>query len=616
MPAQPGADRRRATGQSTASGPLATRRTGPMSIERAAVDHRPTNSDVYAHDEETVHVRLKTKRGDVEQVRLRYGDKFDWPESATRTPMRRVGRDERYDYWQAAVTPPHRRLCYAFHLTGGDERLWLTEWGFEAGAIDELPAAGERRSLRYFEFPFLHPSEVTDPPGWVADAVFYQVFPDRFENGDPSRDPESTADWGDPPTADSVFGGDLQGVIDRLDHLDDLGVTALYLTPVFESTSNHKYNTTDYTRIDPQFGDEETLRNLVDAAHESGIRVMLDGVFNHCGRQFEPFQDVVEHGRNSEYADWFHVHEFPISDEPRPSYDAFAFEPYMPKLNTENPEVRSYLIDVATYWVEEFGIDGWRLDVADEVDHAFWRELRREVKAVNPDAYILGEVWHDASPWLRGDQFDAVMNYPFSDAAYEFLTEERIGASTFADKCTRLLMRYPDRTNRSLFNLLGSHDTERLLRRCGGDERTFRLAMVLLFTYPGAPCVYYGDEVGMTGGDDPDCRRTMVWDEAEQNRALLSFVRRLVSLRTDAHPLRRGDLSFDRALTGEDRLVYRRRSDDGSVTVAINRGADPVQLPAGALDTESIALSTGSDAVQPTDSGGLLLAPSSGVVTR
>ncbi|WP_123623129.1 glycoside hydrolase family 13 protein [Halorubrum sp. CSM-61] len=587
-----------------------------MSIDRAAVDHRPTNSDVYAHDEETVHVRLKTKRGNVERVRLLHADKFDWPESATRTPMRLVGHDEQYDYWQLAVTPPNRRLCYAFHLKSGEERLWLTEWGFEAGTIDDLPTAGERRSLHYFEFPFLHPSNVADPPDWVQDAVFYQIFPERFENGDPSRNPDSVADWGDSPTSDSFFGGDLQGIIDRLDHLDDLGVTALYLTPVFESSSNHKYNTTDYTRIDPQFGDEETLRELVEAAHDLDIRVMLDGVFNHCGRRFEPFQDVVEHGADSEYADWFHVHEFPISFEPRPSYDAFGFEPYMPKLNTENPEVRSYLLDVATYWVEEFGIDGWRLDVANEVDHAFWRDLRREVKAIDPDTYILGEVWHDARPWLHGDQFDAVMNYPFSYAVYEFLTEAEIDASTFADKCTRFLMRYPDRTNRSLFNLLGSHDTERLLHRCGGDERTFRLAMLLLFTYPGAPCVYYGDEVGMTGGDDPDCRRTMVWDETEQNRDLLAFVRRLISLRTDTHPLRRGSLSFDRDLTDGDRLVYRRRSDDGSVAVAINRGSDPVRLPADALDDEMIVLSTGSDAVRSADSGDHLLSPSSGVVTR
>jgi len=592
------------------------RRVDPMSIDRAAVDHRPTNSDVYAHDEETIRVRLKTKRENVEQVRLLHGDKFDWPESATRTPMRLVGHDEQYDYWQVAVRPSHRRLCYAFHLTRAEERLWLTEWGFEAGPIDDLPTAGERRSLHYFEFPFLHPSEVTNPPDWVADAVFYQVFPERFENGDPSRNPESTADWGDPPAADSFFGGDLQGVIDRLDHVADLGITALYLTPVFESTSNHKYNTTDYTRIDPQFGDEETLRELVDAAHELDIRVMLDGVFNHCGRQFEPFQDVVEHGADSEYADWFHVHEFPVSFEPRPSYDAFGFEPYMPKLNTENPEVRSYLLDVATYCVEEFGIDGWRLDVANEVDHAFWRDLRREVKAIDPDTYILGEVWHDARPWLRGDQFDAVMNYPFSYAVYEFLTEAEIDASAFADKCVRFLMRYPDRTNRSLFNLLGSHDTERLLHRCGGDERTFRLAMLLLFTYPGAPCVYYGDEVGMTGGDDPDCRRTMVWDETEQNRDLLAYVRRLVSLRTDAHPLRRGSLSFDRELTDGDRLVYRRRSDDGSVAVAINRGSDPVRLPADALDDETVVLSTGPDAVRSTGGGDRLLSPSSGVVTH
>ncbi|MFC4543491.1 glycoside hydrolase family 13 protein [Halosolutus amylolyticus] len=589
-----------------------------MTICREAVHHKPKSNYAYAFDETTVHVRLRTKHGDVDRCRLLHGDKFEWPESTELTPMERVHSDAHYDYWQLAVEPDNRRLCYAFLLETADEALWYTEWGFESRAENELPTAGTDRSLHYFEYPFLNPADVHEPPEWVSDAIFYQIFPERFANGDRELDPESVEAWGGRPTRESFFGGDLQGIIDNLDYLEDLGITALYLNPIFESSSNHKYNTADYRRIDPHFGDEETLRELVDAAHDRDIRVMLDAVFNHCGRQFAPFQDVVENGADSAYADWFHVHEFPIEFEPRPNYDTFGFEAYMPKLNTGNPEVKEYLFDVATYWIEEVGIDGWRLDVADEVDHQFWRELRREVKAVKPGAYILGEIWHDSRPWLRGDQFDAVMNYPFTYAVYDFLTNESIDGTEFADKISRFLVRYPEQVNQVLFNLLDSHDTPRLLHRCDGDKRSLRLALLLLFTYRGTPCLYYGDEVGMTGGDDPDCRQPMVWDRSEQDRELRAFVAELIELRSSLPALRGGTLRFVDEECHGDRVVYRRIADDGDeITVAINRGPDPVDvsLPTDARDRELLFQVGDSDLVQGED-GQVTLSPTSGAVWR
>ena len=554
-----------------------------MTICRGAVSHRPKSNQAYAHTEKTVHIRLQTARGDVERVQVLAADKYDFPDSATRVPMERIGRDSTHDYWQVAIEPPHRRLCYAFHLADGDESLWLTEWGFECGAVTDLPTAGAKRALHYFEYPFINPVDIADPPEWAANAVFYQIFPERFENGDSSLDPANVADWEDQPTRSNFFGGDIQGIIDRLEYVDDLGATALYLTPVFESPSNHKYNTTDYMSVDPGFGDEETLSQLVDAAHDRDIRVVLDAVFNHCGRGFEPFQDVLEHGADSEYADWFHIREFPIREEPRPTYDAFAFEPYMPKLNTEHPEVREYLLEVATYWLETVDIDGWRLDVANEVDHDFWREFRREVKRVKPDAYILGEVWHNAQPWLEGDQFDAAMNYPFSYAVYGFLVDEEIDAPEFANRMDRFLARYPDRVNDVMFNLLGSHDTPRLLYRLDGDRDRLRLALTLLLTFRGAPCLYYGDEIAMTGGDDPDCRRPMIWDRTEQDLDLRGFVRDLIATRTADDALRNGRVRFDRDRSAGDLLVYRRLGDPDAV-VGLNRGAAPVSIPVGRTD--------------------------------
>ncbi len=560
-----------------------------MTITRAAVHHRPKSADAYAYDEATIHVRLRTKRGEPERCTLLHGDKYDWPASLTRTPMERVGDDERFTYWQAEVDPPNRRLCYAFRLDSGEEALWFTEWGFESANETELPTAGAERTLHYFEYPFLNPIDVHDPPEWARDAVFYQIFPERFANGDPSRDPEDVEEWDTIPDRETFVGGDLRGIVDNLDYVEELGVTALYLTPVFESPSNHKYDTTDYLRIDPHFGDEETLCELVSAAHDRGIRVVLDAVFNHCGWEFAPFQDVLEEGADSEYADWFHVHEFPIETEPRPSYDAFAFVPGMPKLNTGNPEVREYLTGVATHWIEVADIDGWRLDVANEVDHRFLRELRRAVKERKPEAYVLGELWHDASAWLRGDQFDAVMDYPFSYAVYEFLATEEMDATGFAERLTALRFRYPEQVTEVLFTLLSSHDTPRLLHRCGGELDRMRLALFVQLTTPGTPCLYYGDEVGMTGGDDPDCRRPMVWDREAWNRELHRFVRELIALRHDSPALRLGRLSFDSGACRGDRLIYRRTTgEEGETrTIGVNRGDVPteVDLPSGAEPT-------------------------------
>lgn len=224
-------------------------------------------------------------------------------------------------------------------------------------------------------------------------------------------------------------------------------------------------------KVDPQFGNNETLEKLVDACHARGIRVLLDAVFNHCGKTFAPFLDVLEHGALSVYADWFHIRKFPLQvEEGIPTYDTFAFEPTMPKLNTENPEVQEYLLQVAEYWVKEIGIDGWRLDVANEVDHRFWRLFRNRVRAVNPDAYILGEIWHDSMMWLLGDQFDAVMNYPLTYAILDFVNTDQLDGNGFANTVGALLASYPQQVNEVAFNLLGSHDTPRLLTLCEDNK--------------------------------------------------------------------------------------------------------------------------------------------------
>ncbi|WP_308636752.1 glycoside hydrolase family 13 protein [Paenibacillus silvisoli] len=546
-----------------------------------AIYHRPKQNWSYAYDRSTLHLRIRTKKADMNAVQAIVGDKYAWDNTKQTVPMRIFATDALFDYWEVAVEPPFRRLRYAFQLEKGTKKLWLTESGF----VNELP----EDCLSFYDYPFINPIDVFQPPAWVKEAVFYQIFPERFANGDPSLDPENVEPWGGKPTPKNFFGGDLQGVIDHLDYLAELGVNAIYFTPVFEATTNHKYDTEDYLKIDPHFGTNELMKQLVDICRKRGIRVLLDAVFNHAGATFPPFLDAKEKGADSKYAGWFHVREWPLRVEDGiPTYDTFAFEPIMPKLNTEHPEVKEYLLKVARYWVEEIGIDGWRLDVANEVDHHFWREFRKTVKDVNPDAYILGEIWHDSMMWLEGDQFDAVMNYPFTNAVLDYAAYGKLDGRSFANAIGTQLANYPQQATEVAFNLLDSHDTPRLLTICGGEERRMKLAALFQMTYPGTPCIYYGDEIGMAGAGDPDCRQCMVWDEEQQNGDLLKFYQTLIALRKQHASLRSMDITFLHAEEKDAAVVYERRSGDNAdvFIIAMNAGTRPRNLVIPAANGE------------------------------
>lgn len=543
-----------------------------------AIYHHPKQQWSYAYDKDTIHLRIRTKRDDVQKISIVSGDKYDWEGTKKYLPLKKWASDSMFDYFTCEVKPPYHRLRYAFLLENGDETVWMDENDF----LEEEPENPDRM----FEFPYINPVDVFTPPAWVKDAIFYQIFPERFANGDPSNDPEGVLPWGGKPERDNFFGGDLQGVIDHLDYLSELGITAIYFTPVFEATTNHKYDTEDYLRVDRHFGDADLLKQLVSLCHERGIRVLLDAVFNHCGRTFKPFVDLQENGEKSKYKDWFHVRKFPIDVEDGiPTYSTFSFEPLMPKLNTENPEVKEYLLKVAEYWIKEVGTDGWRLDVANEVDHQFWREFRNTVKKANPEAYILGEVWNDSSPWLQGDQFDASMNYPFTNAVNDFIVKDKTDAYQFANSIGRQLSRYQLQATEVAFNLLDSHDTARLLTLCNGDKRKMKLAALFQFTYIGTPCIYYGDEIGMDGDYDPDCRKCMEWDEEKQDRELFAFYQSLIRLRLSHPCLRTGEFQFLEADEKGERIAFERKNDKESIIVLMSKSEE----------TESFAIPVKAD---------------------
>jgi neopullulanase len=427
-----------------------------------------------------------------------------------------------------------------------------------------------------------------ETPDWVRDAVFYQIFPDRFARSLSVSKPRHLDEWGAPPTYYGYQGGDLIGVVERLDYLRDLGINAIYFTPVFQSASNHRYHTHDYEKVDPLLGGNAALRRLIDEAHAKGIRVVLDGVFNHASRGFFQFHDIMENGPNSAYLDWFHINGFPLNAydaEKKPNYGTWWGLPALPKFNTGCPEVREFLWGIGRRWID-FGIDGWRLDVANEIDDdSFWQEFRRLVKAGNPDAYIVGEVWSDAQRWLRGDMWDAVMNYQLTRACIAFfigegLDEEALrrtslfppgppGAEAFRTAIERLIGLHAPSVTSVMLNLLGSHDMARFLTLARADRSALRLATTFQLTYPGAPSIYYGDEIGMQGGHDPANRGAFPWHEqGSWDNALLHEFQRLIALRRSRPALRRG--TFRILLAAGDLFAHARQFGEETLVVVFN----------------------------------------------
>jgi cyclomaltodextrinase / maltogenic alpha-amylase / neopullulanase len=534
---------------------------------KEAIFHLPQGAYAYAVSKNEARITLRAKKGDLMGCILVYEDRFEAPGSYGTVEMEDAGSDGMFDYYQTTISSETKRIRYRFLLDDGKTTTWFAEGGFAV--------TGEKAG--WFHLPYLNAADLFEVPEWVNDAVVYQIFPDRFRNGNPARDPEGVLSWdeGQRPTPSTFFGGDLEGVIEGLPYLEELGVNLIYMTPIFLSPSTHKYDTIDYLQIDPMFGDLETCKRLVDEAHKRGMRVMLDAVFNHCGAQFPPFQDVVEKGADSEFADWFHIHLFPV-DMDKVNYETFAVDVWaMPKFKTENPAVRDYLLNVAEFWVKEIGIDGWRLDVADEIDHSFWRDFRRVVKAANKDALIVGEAWHESGEWLQGDQWDSVMNYLFRDACLDFFAKNEIDAERFDGRLTRKRMLYREQANRAMFNLLGSHDTARFLTECGENKDRMKLAVVFQMTYIGIPEIYYGDEVGMVGKTDPDCRRTMIWDVAEQDRQLFDLHKRLIAIRKEFPALQTGRFQtiVSDALTNV--YGYIRQNEQETIYVLLNNSSRP-----------------------------------------
>lgn len=478
-------------------------------------------------------------------------------------------------------------------------------------------------------------------PHWVKHAVFYQIFPDRFLVGQQARkrllSNPTWEDWDAPPTQQGYKGGDLWGVIEKLDYLKDLGINAIYFTPIFQSTCNHRYHTHDYYQIDPILGGNKAFDELLVQAHQRDIKVVLDGVFNHASRGFFFFSDILENGPNSPWIDWFKIEGWPLSaynGNLPANYVSWTDNRALPTFNHDNPDVKEYIMEIAEHWIK-LGVDGWRLDVPFEITAAgFWQEFRDRVKAVNPEAYIVGEVWEDARQWLDGTQFDGVMNYLFTGPTIAFTAGDRVimdyvrgpsyepypalSAQGYVQKIEKLLELYDWQIQLTQLNLLASHDTARLLTIADGDRTSVELSTLLLLTFPGAASIYYGDEVGLGGAIDPDSRRGFP-AESNWDRELQDYHRRLIALRHAYPALRTGEY---RALYAEGMTyAFARILDDEELLIVVNAGteADWVSLNLSELKTYPQHQLFGTSQVEQTQSSGstqmnLSVAPRSGSI--
>lgn len=525
-------------------------------------------------DEDTTVFRLRCASGDLDGCTLWYGDTAcpKTPVPFYPAPMRFALPGENCDWWEVELRGAFHRLYYYFELRHGGETLYYS------GGVFMAEPSVER--AEYFKLPFNHRADIARVPDWARDAVVYNIFPDSFASG--RRELRGVGASSDAHGALSLsrLGGTINGIRENLDHIAALGANCIYLNPIFAAGQYHKYDTIDYFHVDPCFGTGTDLRALVDESHARGIRVILDGVFNHCGAQFFAFRDVLEKQKKSRYADWFYRLKFPVqlpNAGERPGYECFGYEGKMPKLDTANSEVRDYLCGVGEHWLREFGIDGWRLDVADEIDDAFWREFRRRCKAVRPDALLIGEVWGDARHWLGGDMLDSAMNYDFRSHCRHFFAEGSIDARTFAGRCSDMLMRYKRQSAAVQLNILDSHDVSRFLSLCSGDTRRLALAVVFMCCFVGMPCVFYGDELGVQGVDEYGYRRAMPWQGGD--KALLEACREAIALRRGHEALRRGELRFLRAEPGEHLLVFERTCEKERLKITLNASDIPCELP-------------------------------------
>lgn len=543
--------------------------------------HKCGFNDCYALNEDELVINLHANKS-VDKVLIYYEDPY-LNDCAVGAPWDGIEKSMKLDLelryeniWTITLKPKFKRLMYYFVVFSKDESRYVYENGV---------TKNNQYYKHYFKFGWMNDSDIFKVPKWGENTIWYQIFPERFAtSGSPKSHPLLA--WDDTKSIDRhcFYGGDIKGATTKLEYLKDLGVTGVYFNPIFESTENHKYNTTDYTKIDKDFGDDKDMQEFISKAHSLGIKVMIDAVFNHSGTNFFAWQDVLKHGKDSAYFDWFYINDPSNLTQKKSTKDGryftFAFVEEMPKLNTNNPKVVQYFLDVTKDWLTRWDLDGIRFDVGNEISHSFIKTLRRHIKAIKPDIYLLGEIWMDSSMYMMGDEYDSVMNYPFLQSVGNFFLDESTCAKDFEYWINYCYSLYKKQANKVIFNLLDSHDIDRLLTRSKSYDK-FLQQLAVLFTMPGSPCIYYGTELGLEGENDPYNRLPMPWDKVNSPDALKTYqaVKALIALRK-AEPSLLGTV-IEWHVNSQDRTIWYTRTGDGDkapINVVINANTTDIKI--------------------------------------
>lgn len=541
----------------------------------SAIIHRSNSEFCYALDKDRVAVTIKTGK-EVDHVFIIHEDPFinqlrrkpDW--FGKRSEMQKYMELDRYILWRIVISPPYKRLQYYFEIQSGNESYML----YESKLV--TPDRIRETSRQYFKFPWLNPSDIITPPEWVQNTIWYQIMPDRFARGSNFKNDGKFKEWADmtSPHWKDLYGGNLKGITEKLPYLKKLGIGGIYMTPIFYSPSNHKYDTIDYRCIDPDFGTEDDMKELVQQAHQCGIRIMIDAVFNHCGADFFAWQDVRKNGDNSPYYDWFFINSDDFRNDSYSTEDgrffSFSFWAGMPKMNTNHPEVIRYFTNLCSYWAKEWDIDGIRFDVGDEISHTFVRELHRKLKTIKSDIFLLGEIWNDSLGWVTTKEYDSVMNYPFCGCVNDFFANEQLNTKELMYMLNYCRSIYPEQVTKVLFNFLDTHDTQRAIDSCKNEDVLLQ-KLTFLLTMPGTPCIYYATEIAMHGKETMYNRQCMPWSRIENGdyEDMIGKVSQIISLRNKYSELSDNDVRF---VIHEDspRLIDYIRSE--KIHVCLNAG--------------------------------------------
>lgn len=498
-------------------------------MEKSSLIHCSDSIYSFPVSENEIEIRLLSKKDDdINKIELMYNKKYFFHEKVYFKDILKAYSDNLYDYYVTRVVLDDLRFAYVFKITLNNNEVYYFS---ESGVTKTYDI--KNGFYNFFQVSYINPIDIIKVNNKFKDRVFYQIFVDRFAKTEAHPNPRVNIEWGEKVDSKSIAGGSLKGIEEKIDYLKDLGVDALYLTPIFKSNSNHKYDVEDYYEISEDFGSKEDLISLVNKLHKNNIYIVLDMVFNHVSSSSKMFMDVILNGKESKYFDWFIIHGDSV-DLKEKNYETFGECFYMPKLNLNNLEVQDYVLKICLYYVKTFRVDGFRLDVSDEIPHAFWRKLKETITDYDKDFILIGENWHNSQSFLnRGDELDSIMNYAFTKEMISFFAKGSVSPLEFKNNIISILNRYKTNVNCNLLNLLSSHDIYRFINECNFNEDRFILAYAFMFFYIGMPCIYYGDEFALEGGFDPDSRRCFIWDKDDKrnNYKVNNYIKNFIKIR-------------------------------------------------------------------------------------